>query len=172
MNAANIVNKIQTARKLVHILMMFIINERKENVNERCSILQPSYESSRFFDCLYILKGITNMVESGNKFHARKNRPVFFCFVKKWLSSLTQNVQGQRFFRWYDRGVGSSFRTVFPTRKRQRIGSDLISYLLKKWQICPNDGYGMQPHITFHFQQLDYFSKIYAWNGLWNRRHL
>ena len=38
MNAANIMNKIQAAKKFVHILIMFIINERKENMNGRCFV--------------------------------------------------------------------------------------------------------------------------------------
>lgn len=38
MNTTNIMNKIQAAKKFVHILMLFIINEQKENVNRRCFI--------------------------------------------------------------------------------------------------------------------------------------
>lgn len=57
MNTANIMNKIQAAKKFVHILMMFIINEQKENMNGRASFLQRSYESSHFLTaCAYSLQ--------------------------------------------------------------------------------------------------------------------
>ena len=62
MNTANIMYKIHTTKKFVHILTMFIINKQKENMNKDTPFLKRSYESSHFL-CLCILTAMFRMPE-------------------------------------------------------------------------------------------------------------
>jgi len=41
---------------------------------------------------------MTNMAEYGNKSHAQKNRPVFFCFAKKMAIFANAEYTGTAFF--------------------------------------------------------------------------
>nr|DAY60495.1 MAG TPA: hypothetical protein [Caudoviricetes sp.] len=73
------------------------------------------------------MKVMTNMAEYGNKFHARKNRPVFFLLCEKCVIFANAKYAGTAFFTVIWQRNQKPVSCGLPTRKRQRIGSDLFS---------------------------------------------